>query len=429
MNVDLDTWLAVRMAPMFLAETTRASGRTSTPWSHRWYVCDPLPATAKYQDESGKVIVEIRSTGTATVWPGRNTPPASRMSGTRKKSRPRSTGPRSQRRSGRLAAAVLLVQHYPSPGGREQLKLPLVGALLRLGWSDEEVRNFVFTVATAANDDEAPDRVSGIERTRQRLLNGEPVTGWKQTRRRPPTPRQRSSASGRGSDPVPLDRAPERRQRVDDFFAYLPEHKYIFVPTRSIWVEKSVKASVAPVVIGIDDDGEEIRQPATAWLDTHKPVHQMTWAPGLPEIIEGRVLDQGGWNERPDLRASTTTGHLPSRWEIPTRQPGGSSTPTTLPGGDRPHHRLAGAPSAVSARKDQPRAGARWRVKGWQGTILGLRSTPGGWRLERRQCLTPRTKCTGRFNGYVKKRAPAESTRHATSARSTGTASTSAWKA
>lgn len=39
------------------------------------------------------------------------------------------------------------------------------------------------------------------------------------------------------------------------------------------------------------------------WLDNHSPVHQMIWAPGLPQFIEGKVLDSGGWIEKPGVRA------------------------------------------------------------------------------------------------------------------------------
>jgi hypothetical protein len=40
---------------------------------------------------------------------------------------------------------------------------------------------------------------------------------------------------------------------------------------------------------------------ASTWLDQNKPVEQATWAPGLPMLIEGRLIADGGWIERPKV--------------------------------------------------------------------------------------------------------------------------------
>jgi hypothetical protein len=37
---------------------------------------------------------------------------------------------------------------------------------------------------------------------------------------------------------------------------------------------------------------------ASAWLDQHRPVEQMTWAPGQPMLIANRLIAEGGWIER-----------------------------------------------------------------------------------------------------------------------------------
>jgi hypothetical protein len=49
----------------------------------------------------------------------------------------------------------------------------------------------------------------------------------------------------------------------------------------------------------LDDKGKQIIISATAWLDKHKPVEQMTWAPGLPLVIEDRLILDGGWTKNP----------------------------------------------------------------------------------------------------------------------------------
>jgi Family of unknown function (DUF5906) len=48
----------------------------------------------------------------------------------------------------------------------------------------------------------------------------------------------------------------------------------------------------------LDSKGKERRRSASAWLDQHKAVEQMTWAPGLPTLIKDRLIAEGGWIER-----------------------------------------------------------------------------------------------------------------------------------
>ena len=82
---------------------------------------------------------------------------------------------------------------------------------------------------------------------------------------------------------------------LDDFWAYMPMHSYIFAPTGEMWPSPSVNSRIPPVSDGSD------RKPlsAAAWLDQNKPVEQMTWAPGQPKIISDRLISLGGWIERP----------------------------------------------------------------------------------------------------------------------------------
>ena len=84
---------------------------------------------------------------------------------------------------------------------------------------------------------------------------------------------------------------------LDDFYAYMPMHVYIFIPTRALWPASSVNARIPPIKVGAD---REIK--ASTWIDQNRPVEQMTWAPGLPEIIEDRLLYEGGWLDQPGLR-------------------------------------------------------------------------------------------------------------------------------
>jgi Family of unknown function (DUF5906) len=83
---------------------------------------------------------------------------------------------------------------------------------------------------------------------------------------------------------------------VNDFYAYMPMHSYIFVPSRELWPAASVNAKVAPIANGAKSI------PATTWLDRNRSVEQMTWAPGQPLIIENRLISNGGWIEHEDVK-------------------------------------------------------------------------------------------------------------------------------
>jgi hypothetical protein len=96
---------------------------------------------------------------------------------------------------------------------------------------------------------------------------------------------------------------------LDDFQAYLPAAKYIFAPTRELWPAKSVNARIPPAPLldsdgnpVLDDNGRPISIKPSAWLDRHQAVEQMTWAPGLPSLIEDFLVDHGGWVRRNGAR-------------------------------------------------------------------------------------------------------------------------------
>jgi hypothetical protein len=85
---------------------------------------------------------------------------------------------------------------------------------------------------------------------------------------------------------------------LDDFRAYMPQHSYIYIPSREPWPASSVNARIPPVVVGVDEDGEPVAIKASTWLDQNQPVEQMTWAPGLPMLVGDRLVSEGGWIEK-----------------------------------------------------------------------------------------------------------------------------------
>ena len=83
----------------------------------------------------------------------------------------------------------------------------------------------------------------------------------------------------------------------DDFYAYMPTHSYIYTPTREMWPAASVNARLPSIPTS---SGKVI--PASAWLDQHRHVEQMTWAPGLPMLINNKLISDGGWIDREGVK-------------------------------------------------------------------------------------------------------------------------------
>lgn len=92
---------------------------------------------------------------------------------------------------------------------------------------------------------------------------------------------------------------------LDDFRAYMPDHAYLFAPTRELWPASSVDARLPPMPV-TDADGRPVLNAnggvrtikASLWIDKHQPVEQMTWSPGDPLLIRDKLIADGGWIPR-----------------------------------------------------------------------------------------------------------------------------------
>ena len=81
---------------------------------------------------------------------------------------------------------------------------------------------------------------------------------------------------------------------VNDFYAYMPAHNYIFAPSCEMWPASSLNSRIPPISV-CDSDGKQKTISASTWLDQNRPVEQMTWCPGLPMLIVDRLVSDGGW--------------------------------------------------------------------------------------------------------------------------------------
>lgn len=105
------------------------------------------------------------------------------------------------------------------------------------------------------------------------------------------------SASDEAEPVTPSHETGERLSAagLGDFYAYMPTHNYLFVPTRELWPSSSVNGRVRPWPK--DAKGKDI-EPAK-WLDHHRPIEQMAWHPDEPQLIRDRILQVSGWVTHP----------------------------------------------------------------------------------------------------------------------------------
>ena len=77
---------------------------------------------------------------------------------------------------------------------------------------------------------------------------------------------------------------------LDDFMAFMPDHRYIHLPTGILWPAASVNARLPSV-----DVGAEKPIAASLWLAQNRHCEQMTWAPGYPSVIHDMAILDGGF--------------------------------------------------------------------------------------------------------------------------------------
>jgi hypothetical protein len=90
---------------------------------------------------------------------------------------------------------------------------------------------------------------------------------------------------------------------LEDFYAVPETHQFVYMPTRALWPPVSVDSILPKIQMPQRRNGKHVMLKPSTWLKQFRRVEQITWAPGLPEIIEDRLLTDGGWKERPGAHA------------------------------------------------------------------------------------------------------------------------------
>lgn len=161
-DVDLDCKEAMVLASRFLPETGMIFGRDSKPASHWFYRVDPKIPSQTFADPVDKTtLLELRcldkdgSVGHQTVVPPsiHQTSEVIRFEAGFDRHPSNVDAEVLVAAVRRLAAAVLLVRHWPKAGaGRHNAMLALAGALQRGGWTEEDVLRFCLGVYRTLND-------------------------------------------------------------------------------------------------------------------------------------------------------------------------------------------------------------------------------------------------------------------------------------
>lgn len=89
----------------------------------------------------------------------------------------------------------------------------------------------------------------------------------------------------------------------EDFWAHLPSHKYINRYTRETYSADAINGHLSRFKL-------QLGMKPALWLDMFRAVHQMSWHPGYPEILEGMRSDNGVLKPEP-------TGRIFNRYRVP----------------------------------------------------------------------------------------------------------------
>jgi hypothetical protein len=307
-DVDLDCAEAITLAPYFLPQTAAVYGRPSKLRSH-WLYCigDPLPkAWIKLSDDQDKVIVELRmgggGKGAQSVMPGSMHPSGEYYEWDNGDGEPAQAACEDLKKAVfKLAAAVLLMRHWPTRGGLHDAALGVSSFLARAGWKDAEIAQLIFAVCHSLGRGDKAKSLAMARDSIERLEKGEEVRGLpflQEVFGRDVAEKIAKLVGFFQQETTAIGEVSTEGVSLTDFYANMQQHNYVFAPSRDIWPTESINSRFPPVVIGVDDEGEPVTISPSRWLDQHQPIEQMTWAPGMDTVIRDFLISDGGWIPR-----------------------------------------------------------------------------------------------------------------------------------
>ena len=177
-DIDLDALEALQLAHHFLEPTHCRFGRPGKPDSHWLYKTNKEELTKQFEDIEGTMLVEFRSTGAQTIFPGSVHPSGEPIRWSQFEEPLPVDGLHLKATVAKLATAALLARHWPTKGSRQKAALALAGGLLRAGWGHKDVEHFIHGVGVGAGDEELSMREKATEYTNRKIDNDDPTTGW-----------------------------------------------------------------------------------------------------------------------------------------------------------------------------------------------------------------------------------------------------------
>ena len=298
-DVDFDKLNQLFVTAFFPKEGTFSIGRPGKAPSHLLYTTTPQKKSrTQYKALSDdQPYIEIRGTGCQTMLPpSLHTPPDIRVSLLAATEIRHVDLAILERATLDYSIASLVVEVFYG-GLHHDARVALAGYLLKRRFAEARVRTLLQTICASQVARGVPDMSAYdvddaaviVATTAERLKQHEKVIGG-------------SFFNDVNKDFIKhlaswLPRV-EGDVTTDDFYAYMPDHSYLFLPSGEFWPASSVDAKVSPIVTGTNGEGEEETLPAHIWLDHHRSVEQMTWAPGLPMIVQDRLVSDGGWIDR-----------------------------------------------------------------------------------------------------------------------------------
>lgn len=185
-DVDCDWPEALQLAQYILPETGMVSGRKSSPRSHHFYICPKPPGYLKLTDraverghEERNTIVELRyGKGLQSLVPPSVHPSGEAVEWYECGEPAVVDGLTLEQSVRKLAAAALLVKHYPAKGSRHDFALSLAGGLCRRGMPEAEAVKLITSIARVAGDEEWEARGGDVLSTYATLRDGGAATGW-----------------------------------------------------------------------------------------------------------------------------------------------------------------------------------------------------------------------------------------------------------
>lgn len=230
-DLDLDAREVVRLAHHFCPVTLRF-GRAGNLGSHA-LVCGPGAVTKKFSlpDEHGGMVLEIRSTGCQTIFPGSVHPNGEKIEFENELPLAEVTRAMLEVRCAQWAAAAVFLRHW-TKGHRDDLAAALAGALLRAGWKPEQADHFIGIIADEAGDEKARDRLKAGALAR-RLKDGGRVPGVPKLREM-----LGAAVTGRVVEWLALKGEPEEEQKpLRPLVVSASELSVLSVPPRETVVE------------------------------------------------------------------------------------------------------------------------------------------------------------------------------------------------